>query len=141
MNLLRRIIEILLLAGSVILGVLYYAGGEMGGGEPVYTNHILIWGGILAALAGLLSLLFPLAQIIAQPKRGKGTLIGIVALAILVVIAYNLASAEPLNFASPNPNNVAPILKQVGTGLITLYLLIGVGIGAILFTEVSKSFK
>ncbi|MGM0530647.1 MAG: hypothetical protein ACQER7_04790 [Bacteroidota bacterium] len=141
MAILRRIIEILLLAGSVILGVLYYAGGEMTGGEPVYTNHILIWGAILAGLAGLMALIFPLIQIIAQPKRGKGTLIGIAGLVILVFIAYNLASAEQLNFTSPNPNNVPHILKQVGTGLITLYLLIGVGIGAILFTEASKSFK
>lgn len=141
MALLRRIIEILLLAGSVVLGVLYYAGGEMAGGEPVYTNHILIWGAILAAIAAAMALIFPLAQIIAQPKRGKGTLVGIAALAIVVFIAYNLASAEPLNFPSPNPNNVPPVLKRVGTGLITLYILIGIGLGTILFTEASKSFK
>ena len=78
MGIFRRIIEILLLAGSVILGVLYYAGGEMAGGEPIYTNHILIWAAILAGIAVLMTLVFPLAQIIAQPKRGRGTLIGIV---------------------------------------------------------------
>ncbi|MFP4621302.1 MAG: hypothetical protein ACLFM7_08315 [Bacteroidales bacterium] len=141
MSIFRKVIEILLLAGSVILGVVYYAGGEMAGGEPVYTNHILIWGAILAGLAAVMALIFPLAQIIAQPKRGKGTLIGIAGLIIIGFIAYNLASAEPLNFTSPNPNNVPPILKQVGAGLISLYILIGLGIGAILFTEVSKSFK
>jgi hypothetical protein len=141
MNIFRRVIEILLLAGSVILGVLYYAGGEMAGGEPVYTNHILIWGAILAGVAAAMALIFPLAQIIAQPKRGRGTLIGIAGLIIVVLIAYNLASAEPLNFTSPNPNNIPPILKQVGTGLITLYLLIGIGLVSIIFTEVSKSFK
>lgn len=141
MGLLRRIIEILLLAGSVVLGVLYYAGGEMAGGEPVYTNHILIWAGILAGLAAIMALIFPLIQIVSQPKRGKGTLIGIAALVVVVFIAYNLASAEPLNFTTPNPNNVPMVLKRVGTGLISLYILIGVGIGAILFTEVSKSFK
>ena len=141
MGIFRRIIEILLLAGSVILGVLYYAGGEMAGGEPIYTNHILIWAAILAGIAVLMTLVFPLAQIIAQPKRGRGTLIGIAALVVVVIVAYNLASAQPLNFPSPNPNNVPMILKNVGTGLITMYLLVGLGIGAILFTEVSKSFK
>ena len=141
MGLFRRIIEILLLAGSVILGVMYYAGGEMAGGEYVYTNHILIWAAILAGIAIAMSLIFPLAQIIAQPKRGRGTLIGIAALVVVVFVAYNLASAEPLNFTSPNPNNVPTVLKNVGTGLITMYLLVAVGIGAILFTEVSKSFK
>ena len=141
MGILRRIIEILLLAGSVILGVLYYAGGEMAGGEPVYTNHILIWGGVLAALAGLMAVIFPLAQIIAQPKRGKGTLIGILSLVIVVLIAYGLASSEPLSFPTPNPDNVPPVLKRVGTGLITMYLLVGIGLVSILFTEISKSFK
>jgi hypothetical protein len=141
MSILKRIVEILLLAGSVILGVLYYAGGEMAGGEPIYTEHILTWAYILAVLAAGMALIFPLAQIIAQPKRGRGTLIGIVGLALVVFISYNLASTEPLNFTTPNPNNVPIVLKNVGTGLITFYILVGIGIGTILFTEISKSFK
>jgi len=138
---LRRLIIIVLGAISVILGIMYYTGGEMTGGEPVYTNHILIWAGILAALAAGMSLLFPLAQIISQPSRGKGTLIGILGLVVVVLIAYGMASSEPLEFATPNPDNVAPVLKNAGAGLITMYLLVGIGLVAIIFTEVSKSFK
>lgn len=138
---LRRIIIIILGAVSVILGIMYYAGGEMAGGEPIYTDHILIWGAILAIAAAAMALLFPLTQIIAQPKRGKGTLIGILSLVIVVLIAYGLSSSEPLSFPSPNPDNVPPVLKRVGTGLITMYLLVGIGLISILFTEISKSFK
>ncbi len=138
---LKRIIIIILGAVSVILGIMYYAGGEMAGGEPIYTDHILIWGAILAVIAAAMALLFPLAQIIAQPKRGKGTLIGILSLVIVVLIAYGLASSEPLSFPTPNPDNVPPVLKRVGTGLITMYLLVGIGLVSILFTEISKSFK
>ena len=58
MSILKRIVEILLLAGSVILGVLYYAGGEMAGGEPIYTEHILTWAYILAVLAAGMALFF-----------------------------------------------------------------------------------
>ena len=138
---LRRLIIIILGAVSVILGIMYYTGGEMTGGEPVYTNHILIWAAILAALAAGMSLLFPLAQIIAQPARGKGTLIGILGLVVVVLIAYGMASSQPLDFPTPNPNNVAPVLKNAGAGLITMYLLVGIGLVSILFTEISKSFK
>lgn len=138
---LRRLIIIILGAISVILGVLYYTGGEMAGGEPVYTNHILIWAAILAVLAAGMSLLFPLAQIIANPRRGRGTLIGILALVIVALIAYSMASSEPLDFATPNPDNVAPVLKNAGAGLITMYLLVGIGLVSIIFTEVSKTFK
>ena len=138
---LKRIIEILLLAVSVVVAVLYYAGGEMAGGAYVYTEHILTWAYILAGIAGAMALLFPLVQIIIHPKRGRGTIIGIVGLVVVVLIAYNLASTQPLNFTSPNPNNVPTVLKYTGTGLITMYLLVGVGLGAILFTEISKSFK
>jgi len=138
---LRKLIIIILGAISLVLGIMYYTGGEMAGGEPVYTNHILIWAAILAILAAGMSLLFPLAQIIMQPSRGKGTLIGIVALVVVVLIAYGLASPEPLNFTTPNPNNVPTVLKNSGAGLITMYLLVGIGLVAILFTEISKSFK
>lgn len=138
---LRKLIIIILGVISLVLGIMYYTGGEMAGGEPVYTNHILIWAAILAILAAGMSLLFPLAQIIMQPARGKGTLIGIVALVVVVLIAYGLASPEPLNFTTPNPNNVPTVLKNSGAGLITMYLLVGIGLVAILFTEISKSFK
>jgi len=138
---LRRLIIIILGAISLVLGIMYYTGGEMAGGEPVYTNHILIWAAILAVLAAGMSLLFPLAQIISHPARGRGTLIGIVGLVVVVLVAYGLASSEPLNFATPNPNNVPTVLKNSGAGLITMYLLVGIGLVAILFTEISKSFK
>lgn len=137
----RRLIIIILGGISVILGILYYSGGELAGGEPVYTNHILIWGAILAVVAAAMALLFPLTQIIANPKRGKGTLIGILGLVVVILIAYGLASSEPLSFPTPNPDNVPPVLKRVGTGLIAMYLLFGIGLVSILFTEISKSFK
>jgi len=137
----RRLIIIILGGVSAVLAVMYYGGGEMAGGEPVYTNHILIWAAILAVIAAGMALLFPLGQIIAQPKRGKGTLIGIAGLVVLILVAYGLASSQPLDFTTENPNNVPSVLKRVGTGLITMYLLVGVGLVSILFTEVSKSFK
>ncbi|MFO8234263.1 MAG: hypothetical protein R6U04_02490 [Bacteroidales bacterium] len=139
-----RILGLALLAISAVLAVLFYAGPETTGaaGEyPVYTQQILVWAAILAGIAGLSALGFQLVNMIIHPKKARGSLVGIVILAILVLIGYGLASSDPLTFAKANPNNVPQTLKQVGTGLITMYILLGLGILSIIFTELSKTFK
>lgn len=140
MSKLLRILGIALLILSAIAGVLFYAGGKTGE-VPKFTNHVLIYAGILAGLAAVLSLIFPLIQMITHPKKAKGSLIGILALVIVALVAYALASDVPLNFVKENELNVAPVLKKVGTGLVTMYILFGVGLLAILYTELAKVFK
>ena len=140
MNKFIRILGISLLALSAIAGILFYAGGKTGD-TPNFTNHVLIFAAILVGLTALLALIFPLAQMITHPKKARGSLIGILVLVIVALIGYGIASDVPLNFTKPNELNVAPVLKQVGTGLITMYILFGVGLLAIIFTELSKAFK
>ncbi|MFP3861302.1 MAG: hypothetical protein ACLFUW_10810 [Bacteroidales bacterium] len=144
MNKFIRILGIVLLAISAIFAVLFYAGPETtsaAGDHPEYTQQILTWAAILAAIAAASTLIFQIVHMVLQPRKARGSLIGIVVIAILVLIGYGLASAEPLNFVKENPNNVPQTLKQVGTGLITMYILLGLGILSIIYTEVSKSFK
>ena len=139
-----RILGIVLLAVSAIIAILYYAGPEttsFGEDAPVYTNTILIWGAVLAGIAAVMALVFPLAQMITHPKKARGSLIGILVLVVLVLIGYSFASSTPLDFPKPNPNNVPETLKQVGTGLITMYILLGLGILSIIFTEITKAVK
>jgi uncharacterized membrane protein len=139
-----RILGIALLAISAIVAILYYAGPEktmFGEDAPIYTNTILIWGTILAGLAGILALGFQIVNMILFPKKARGSLIGILVLVVMILIGYALASSVPLEFTKPEPNNVPPVLKQVGTGLITTYILLGLGILSIIFTEVSKAVK
>jgi len=126
------------------MAVLFYAGPETTGSAgdyPVYTTHILLWGVILAGIAAVLALIFPIIQMITQPKKAKGSLIGILALVVLVFVGYALASSEPLDFVKANPNNVPDTLKQVGTGLISMYILLGFGLLAIVVTEITKAVK
>jgi uncharacterized membrane protein len=139
-----RILGIALLAVSAVIGILYYAGPELSGpvdAHPVHTNTILIWGAILAGVAAVLALIFPLFQMVTHPRKAKGSLIGILVLVVFILIAYSFASSVPLDFTKPNENNVPMILKRVGTGLITMYILLGIGVLSIIFTEISKSFK
>jgi uncharacterized membrane protein len=139
-----RILGIVLLAISAVLAILFYGGPETtsaAGEHPVYTNYILIWAAILGAIAGISALLFQLVNMIKHPKKAKGSLIGILILIVLVLLGYAFASSIPLDFTKPNPNNVPETLKQVGTGLITMYILLGLGILSIVYTEVSKAIK
>jgi hypothetical protein len=141
MNKFIRILGIVLLAVSAIFGIIFYAGPETASGAPTITNTILIWAGILAGVAAILSMIFPLIQMIMHPKKARGSLIGIIVLVVLGLVSYALASSEPLAFPKPEPNNVPTILKQAGMGIITMYILLGLGILSIIFTEISKVFK
>ena len=141
MNKFIRILGIVLLAVSAIFGIIFYAGPETASGAPTFTNTILIWAAILAGTAAILSLIFPLIQMVTHPKKARGSLIGILVLVVLGLISYALASSEPLHFPKPTEANVPHILKQVGTGIYAMYILVGLGILSIIFTEISKVFK
>jgi len=136
-----KILGIVLLSVSAIFGIIFYAGPETASGTPTFTNTILIWAGILAGIAAILSLIFPLIQMVTHPKKARGSLIGILVLVVLGLISYALASSEPLHFTKPTEANVPHILKQVGTGIHVMYILVGLGVLSIIYTEISKVFK
>ena len=141
MNKFIRILGIVLFGVSAVFGIIFYAGPETASGNPAFTNTILLWAGILAAIAALLALVFPLTEMVMHPKKARGSLIGILVLVVLGLVGYALASTEPLTFAKPNPNNVPSILRLSGMGIITMYILVGLGILSIIFTEIAKAFK
>jgi len=141
MNKFIRILGIVLLAISAVFGIIFYAGPETASGAPTFTNTILLWAGILAGIAAVLALIFPLIEMVMHPKKARGSLIGILVLVVLGLIGYALASTEPLTFAKPNPHNVPQILQLSGMGIITMYILVGLGVLSIIFTEIAKVFK
>lgn len=101
------------------------------------TNYGIIICYILLAVATLAAIVFPIIQFVQHPKNAKGALIGIGALVVTVAISYVLASDN-------NPSNMeitASAAKQVGTGLYAFYLLAGIAIVAVVYSEVAKFFK
>lgn len=137
-----------LMAISVILTILFYFGKVVPGTEgtnmhePTITKTILLWAGILIGVTFLLSLVFPLINIATNPKAAKGTLFTLIGAAILIFIAYLLASDAVLDMQYYEGNdNVPSTLKIAGTGLFTTYILAGLAILAILYSEIAKYFK
>ena len=143
MNKLIRIIYIVLLAASALLGVLFYAGGTGVDGSPVFTNTFILWAYILTGIAAVAAIIFPVYHMISNPKNAKKSLLGVVALVAVVAIAYLFSSGDLMNFTDSKlaVYNIPSTLKQVDTGIIATYLLIGIAIIAMIYTEIVKIFK
>lgn len=143
MSKILRIILIVLLAISAVLALLFYAGGENISGQPSYTNIFLIWAAVLAGLAVALAVIFPVIQMITNPKNAKKGLMGIVALAIFVGIAYIMSSTDVLGITNPDliQYDVPSTLRYAGTMINSIYILAALAIVSMVYTEVSKIFK
>lgn len=124
-----------LMGASALIGLLFYM-------EVVSEGLLLGWSYVLFILAGATALLFPIFQFISEPKKAKGTLIGILALTLMAVVSYFMASGEPLNILGYNgPDNVAGTLKLTDMGLFVTYILMFGAFAAIVFTEILNSLK
>jgi ABC-type enterochelin transport system permease subunit len=144
MNKLIRILYIVLLAVSALLAVIFYVGAkEIDGETPVITQQFILWAYLLVGIATISAVSFPIIQMITNPQKAKKSLLGIAALAAVVAIAYFFSSGELMHFSSQGMAkfNVSSTLKQVDTGIITTYILVGIAIFATIYSEVSKMFK
>jgi len=150
-NTIRKTISIILyvLMGiSVVLVALFYFGKLVPGTEgtnmeePIITGKILIWAAILVILTAGLALIFPIINLVTNPKSAKSGLFILLGVVILIFIAYTLASNEVLEIPGYiGKDNIPGILKIAGTGLFTTYILTGLAVLSILYSEISKYFK
>ena len=149
-NILSKIITIsiyVLMGISVVMMLIFYFGSVVPGTEntpmkePVITNTLLVWAGVLVGLAAFTAIIFPLIRMILNPKNAKKTLIGILGIAVIVFIAWQFASDEVLNLATENPDNVPHVLKLAGTQLGTMYILLAAAVLSIFYTEIRTFFK
>ena len=138
-----RILLIILLAISAVLAAIFYGGGEDISGNPAYTNIFILWAYILTGLSVGLALIFPIIQMITNPKNAKKGLVGIVALAVFVAIAYGVSSSEILGITNPDliQYDVPSTLKYAGTMINSIYILAAIAILSMIYTEVAKIFK
>ena len=148
---LSQIINIVLwvlLGVSVVLAVLFYLRKVVPGTEdtnmeePVITELFLKWTYVMAIGAAAVTLLFSVLNLILNPKGLKQTIIGLVGLAVLVVVSYFLASDEILYMPGYDGTGNEPgTLKFAGTELFLTYILAGLTVLSILYSEVAKFFK
>jgi hypothetical protein len=152
MTKLSRLLTILMwviIAVSAVLVVSLMVNISENKADPVmggWINTNLVWAYILLAAGTGIALLAGIFHMISDIGAAKKGLISLVAVAVLAVVAYSLASDEIPQFigvdrfidAGTLTSNVA---KLVDTGLIATYLLFGLAILSIVWSSVSQIFK
>ena len=152
MNKILRIALIVLFSISAFIILMFYAGAKdtielAAAGRietyPKFTNTLIIWAYILTGTAIGLTIIFPVFQMITNPKNAKKGLIGIGALAVVIIIAYAFASGEALGITNLKlvKYDVPSTLKYAGMMLNSVYILAVIAIGSMVYSEIAKALK
>ncbi|MFO8068077.1 MAG: hypothetical protein R6U11_10900 [Bacteroidales bacterium] len=96
----------------------------------IYVTYALL------GIAAFTAVMFPIIHFVQDFRKAKGTIIGLVALLAIVFIAFAFASNEP--YAAQDVGSTTS--KWISAGIITVFILIGVGIVSAIYTELSKLF-
>lgn len=89
-----------------------------------------------------ITLVFEIINIILHPTNAKRTLLSSLGIIVLLVVAWSLADATPLQIIGyEGTDNVPSMLKVSDAGLFTMYFLMGVSFIAIIVSEFSRVFK
>jgi len=137
-------LSILLLASAGMFALLVL-GGDVPNQTlktPVYTSTFINWTIFLIFLSAGITVLFEVFKIIKNPKNTYRTLISLGILLVILVIAYFLADDTPLKmYGYTGTDNVPNMLKLADIFIFTLYLIFGISILLLLYTEFSRIFR
>jgi hypothetical protein len=154
-KLLLRISQIFflsLIGISILLVIMFYLNtGNVNSDDPLKVqigqmgpilNYFIYWTYILAAIAIIISVGFPVVQMISNPKGGLKALISLGLLAALMFVTYQLGDGTPLNIAGyDGPDNIPSRLKMTDMIIFSVYGMVVISILTVLYTEISKLFK
>jgi hypothetical protein len=108
------------------------------------TDYALGWAYILLAIAAIAAVLFPLISIVTDVKAILRLLAVLAGAAVLVLVSYYVfASDTPIDILGyTGTDNSDPVtLKWIGTGLFSTYIIFGLALLSILYSEVANIFK
>lgn len=142
----------ILLAVSVVLVVIFYARtGNINPDDPInkqitdlggILNSYTLWAYFMVAVAVFFTLIFPIINMISNPKSGLKTLLSIAALALVLFISYQLADDTIMQIPGyTGKDNIPGTLKLTGMGIFTMYIMFGGAILAVVFSSISKLFR
>lgn len=140
-----NIVTIAMFGITVVLLGMFLFGGEIPNQSyptPVYTASLLNWSYLLFIIAAVAALVFPMVRLFTRPKQAMKSFIGLLALIVVVVIAYAMSDGTPMNIIGyDGTDNVPSRLIFSDTILYTMYFLcVGVVI-AIAVTEVIRRVR
>jgi NADH:ubiquinone oxidoreductase subunit K len=124
----------LLLALSVIPGVLFYAG-------LLETELFINWAKILLIVAVAVMVISPIYGFITNPQNIIKMLISIAVMIVVVVIAYSLAGNDFTEYRLEELKTTVDTSRLVGMGLYATYIAFGLTVVSILYASIIKLFK
>lgn len=95
----------------------------------------------LTLLAAIAAIVFPLINSLGNPSSLIKSGIGLVVLVVVFGISYALSGSEFTAVQAQEYDMTSSLSKFVGGTLIMVYLLAGIAIGGIIYTELSKAIK
>ncbi len=129
-----RWIMYILLALSVIPGVLFYA-------QLMDTELFINWGKMLLVAGVVVMFISPIYGFITNPQNIVKLLISVAAFVVVLGIAYSLAGNEFSAFQLEKLKTTADTSVLVGMGLYATYIAFGLTVLSILYASVIKLFK
>lgn len=129
-----RIILAALLGVSALLSILFMV-------DAISEGLLITWCYILIGLATVTAVVFPILTMAQNPKKAKNALIGVVALVVVCILGYVMASGDTHLDLDGKLLADEAASKKSEAGLIAFYILAIGAIGSIIFAEVSKMFK
>ncbi|GLB50966.1 hypothetical protein NBRC110019_00050 [Neptunitalea chrysea] len=131
--------------GIVILGVICFVFWYLllGSTDP-YSDILFYVSYILLAIAVVGVAIFSLINIFSSGEKIKRTLIGLGALAVVVILGFVFASSGNINVQDLSDQGITvseSTSKTVGAGLVMFYILTAVAILSMVFAGVKKLIK
>jgi len=130
-----RIFLAVLLAISAVLFVIFYAKGED------FATTVMTWAYILLAITVIITIVFPIAFFIMNPKKGKSVLIALVGFVVLYFIAYSMSTGNISGEVYEKFDISEATSRFIGAMLYMSYIMGGLTILAIVYAGVSSLFK
>lgn len=110
-------------------------GAAMGSGVLMTYTYILI------GIAIVVAVIFPLVNIVKNPKGSMRTLMGLLLMVVVLGIGYLLSKTDPIPNSGGGYFDDAATLKLTDTGLYATYLMLVLAFGVILFGEIKNAIK
>ncbi|MBE7443418.1 MAG: hypothetical protein HS119_13305 [Flavobacteriales bacterium] len=133
-NKLNSIILIALMGLSAILSILFFVG-------VISEGLLLTWCYVLFGIAAIAAIVFPLINMVQNPKGAKNALIGVVTLVVVFALGYAMASGEESFTIDGVLLADSATSKLSEAGLIAFYIMGAAAIAAVVYAEVSKMLK
>ncbi len=109
--------------------------------EQIIVNVGIIVAYILIVIGVVTAIVFPLINAISQPQILVKSGIGLVAILIVFGIGYAISDSEVTTKFIQSGVETEGLSKMIGGALTMVYLLMGVAILSIVYTEFSKAIK